>query len=400
MFLNQFFHHHPRLAYFLLFLLTTSVTVGFIIYQYQKLTDQKSRIFVLSEAENKLLNQNKTLGTKLKTVLSEDQYLKNKKQEEEIKRIHDTYNKTAAVYENLLKLKDYGGNTDKLDEKIAESLALLADKNYASAEAVLADINTGIKKEQETLAKKAVEFIIPKNLAVNNSPPDSGYSRQQVQTDIGNFLVDIVSADLGSTRVIIDTASDGTCTDNCPVLSLADYVSRSGAFAGVNGSYFCPATYPSCAGKSNSFDTLLMNKHKVYFNSENNQYSTVPVAIFGNGWARFLGRSLDWGRDTSVDAVIANQPLLLSGGNIAFNGDGDPKKGSKGSRSFVGNKGSMVYIGVTHNSTVAENAYVLKALSLENALNLDSGGSTALWVGGYKVGPGRNIPNAVLFLRK
>jgi len=29
---------------------------------------------------------------------------------------------------------------------------------------------------------------------------------------------------------------------------------------------FCPSTYPQCAGKTNSFDTLLMNKNKVYFN--------------------------------------------------------------------------------------------------------------------------------------
>ena len=43
---------------------------------------------------------------------------------------------------------------------------------------------------------------------------------------------------------------------------------------------------------------------------------------------------------------------------------------------------------------------VLKAMGLENALNLDSGGSVALWSGGYKAGPGRNIPNAILFVRK
>ena len=37
---------------------------------------------------------------------------------------------------------------------------------------------------------------------------------------------------------------------------------------------------------------------------------------------------------------------------------------------------------------------------MENALNLDEGGSTALWSGGYKAGPGRNIPNAVLFVKR
>ena len=41
-----------------------------------------------------------------------------------------------------------------------------------------------------------------------------------------------------------------------------------------------------------------------------------------------------------------------------------------------------------------------KAMVMENALNLDDGGSTALYSGGYKVGPGRDLPNAVLFVRK
>ena len=85
---------------------------------------------------------------------------------------------------------------------------------------------------------------------------------------------------------------------------------------------------------------------------------------------------------------------------MAFGGDDDPKKGSRGNRSFVANKGNTVYIGVVHNVTVAESALALQALGMENALNLDSGGSTALWAGGYKVGPGRNIPNAILFIRK
>ncbi len=92
--------------------------------------------------------------------------------------------------------------------------------------------------------------------------------------------------------------------------------------------------------------------------------------------------------------------MNLYGGNVTFGGNSDPKKGGKGSRSFVGAKGATVYIGVVHNATVAEVAHVLKALGLSEALNLDSGGSTALWQGGYKVGPGRNIANAVLFIRR
>ena len=279
----------------------------------------------------------------------------------------------------------------------ADILTLLSKRNYATASSELIALRGDIKTEQDKIAST---FTIPSNVTASNTPPGAGYSLQTVQTDVGTFLVDLVAADLATTHVYVDTAASGTCTNNCAVLSLGDYVARNGAYAGINGSYFCPADYPSCAGKTNSFDTLLMNKNKVYFNSDNNVYSIVPAVIFGSGWVRFVGQSLDWGRDTGIDSMIANQPLLISGGNIAFGGNGDPKMGSKGTRGFVANKGNTVYIGMTHNVTVAEMAHVMKTLGFDNALNLDSGGSAALWSGGYKVGPGRNLPNAILFVRK
>ena len=39
---------------------------------------------------------------------------------------------------------------------------------------------------------------------------------------MGEFLVSIVAADLASTRVIVDTASNKDCGNDCPALSLAD----------------------------------------------------------------------------------------------------------------------------------------------------------------------------------
>lgn len=235
---------------------------------------------------------------------------------------------------------------------------------------------------------------------VTNTPPKSGYSQQTVQSSAGSFTIDIIAGDLNSTRVIVDTASAGDCANDCPVLPLADYVSRSGAYAGVNGSFFCPASYPQCAGKTNSFDTLLMNKNKVYFNSANNVYSTIPAVIFNGTSVRYVGQSLEWGRDTGVDAVIANYPLLVLNGAAVAGGSSDSKLGNKGSRSFVGNSGNIVYMGVVRSASVAEAGIALQAMGIQNALNLDDGGSTALYIGGYKLGPGRNIPNAVLFVVK
>jgi len=287
--------------------------------------------------------------------------------------------------------------TEKFDSAFAEILTLLSKRNYSSAEADLLTFEKDINDEKQ---KVLASFQIPVNVPESNSPPGSGYQQQVVKSDVGDFLVGIVSADLNSTRVIVDTASDSDCKNDCPVLSLGDYVSRSGAFAGINGSYFCPADYPSCSDKKNSFDTLAMNKNKKYLNSDNNVYSTVPAVIFSGNSARFVGQSLELGRDTGVDAVLGMQPLLVSNGNIVFNGDGEPKRGSKGNRSFVGASGTTAYIGVVFNATVAEAAHVIHTMGIQNALNLDNGGSTALWSGGYKAGPGRNLPNVLLFIRK
>lgn len=366
-------------------------------YAYQKYKILQTSI-TSSNLHNASLSATlKGVRQELANVRSEDQYVKNKELQTTIQNIEKTYKDSVNEYENLLKLKTLTKKTDDFDKRFAQALAYLSERNYSSAAAELKTLHSKIEDERQKILSS---FQIPANIAESNSPPGSGFSRQLVRSELGEYMVDIIAADLNSTRVVVDTASDGDCKNDCPVLSLGDYVSRSAGYAGINGSYFCPADYPSCADKKNSFDTLAMNKNKKYINSDNNVYSTVPAVIFQNGSTRFVGRSLDWGRSTDIDGVLANQPLLMSNGNIAFTGDGEPKRGSKGSRSFVGGSGNMVYIGVVYNATVAEVAYVLKTLGIQNALNLDSGGSTALWFGGYKAGPGRNLPNAIVFQRK
>ena len=382
---NNFFFISSILALLLLAFALNSI---FLNSQLNKFKD-----------ENEILSEKLTKTQKeLSQLESEDQVVKNKKLEAEIKSIHNEYKKLILTYEDIVDLKVQKGNTTEIDKLFAQTLNYLSDKNYSSASAIIANINNLIAKQTTVITQSAIPQA--QSIPINNQPPNSGYSRQKVKTDFGEFIVDVVAADLNSTRVLVDSASDSDCHDNCPVLSLADYVGRSGGFAGVNGSYFCPATYPTCAGKSNSFDTLLMNKNKKYINSDNNVYSTVPAVIFSGGSARFVTQSLQWGRDTGVDSVLANQPLLVLGGSVVFGGDDEVKRVTAGSRSFVGTKDSTVYIGVVHNVNAAQMARVLHAMGMQNALNLDSGGSTALYSGGYKVGPGRNIPNAIVLVKK
>ncbi len=304
------------------------------------------------------------------------------------------------MYEDLLRLREQTSNTQSFETSYTAILVALSRREYQTANEQLAQLQKNIDDRQAQLVAQAVPTI-PPNVPAVNTPPESGYRRQSVETEVGTFLVDIVTADLNSTRVVVETASEGDCADNCPVDSLASFVSRAGGFAGINGPYFCPAEYPSCAGKTNSFDTLLMNSKKVYFNSDNNVYSTVPAIIFSGNSARVVRASQEWGRDTGVDAVIASQPLLLFNGEVTFGGSSDPKQGSRGSRSFIGVKDNNVYIGVVRSATVAEVARVLRVLGLQHGLNLDSGGSTALMSGGrYIAGPGRNTPFGIVLVRK
>lgn len=383
----------------LAFVIVTAV-IGYreyvnVVSDKNSLTEQYNQI---STELTTTLTQLQQTKTELDAVKSEDQFVKNQTLQKEITDIQTTFSKTVTVYEEILDLRGDGAKTQPVEAQLSKIFSLLSKRDYKTTTTELQKAQTDIQTLRAQLA--ALEPPVASNIPVSNAPPASGYTRQAVETSIGTFQVDILSADLGSTRVVVETASAGDCRDNCPTASLADFISRAGGFAGINGPYFCPAEYPSCAGKTNSFDTLIMNKNKTYFNSDNNVYSTVPAFIFSTS-ARLVGRSSDWGRDTGPDSVIASQPMLLSGGNITFGGDGDPKKGSRGARSFIASKGNTVYIGVVRGATVAEVSHVLKTLGLENALNLDSGGSTAFMANGrYVAGPGRNTPFGIVLVRR
>jgi hypothetical protein len=351
-------------------------------------------------ASSNLSNQLQTTAAKLNNLQNQDQYKINQGLKKNIDNIQTSYKSSLTLYQRILDLKAQKQDTSDLDKEFAQSLDYLSNLNYSSGSASLALLTIDIKKKEDALVAAFVVVQAVQNVAQSNTPPGSGFSVQSVTTDAGNFTVYIIAADLNSTRVIVDTASTGDCGNNCPTLALSDYVSRSNAFAGINGTFFCPAEYPSCAGKTGSFDLLVMNKNKTYFNSANNIYSTNPAVIFTGNSARFVGQALEWGRDTGVDAVLSNYPLLVSGGQVVYGGGGDPKFEPKGARGFVANKGSTAYIGDVLNATMQDSAKVLKALGMDNAMNLDEGGSTALWSGGYKLGPGRNIPNALLFVHK
>ncbi|MEI6691029.1 MAG: phosphodiester glycosidase family protein [bacterium] len=318
-----------------------------------------------------------------------------------------------------------GGLSGTLWQKEVTQKSLIADINSSSEvasglgeEAIqakmqlieLQSINDKLYDEYliASASAKATNLALAKAIAVppvakvpeSNSLPGDGYSRQTVSTSRGSFVISLVVAT--GAKVVVDTASDSDCVDNCPVIPLADYVTRNNAFAGINASYFCPPDYPRCQGMVNSYDTLAFNgRTKTAFNQNNNVYSVVPLMAAYGVKLSFYRRTLDWGVDQSSTGAIANHPLLLQGGNIAFE-EGSLEayqRDGRGTKGFIGTRGDEIIIGHIFGATVPEEAEVLKTLGLENALNLDGGGSSALWYGGYKIGPGRALPNAILLVK-
>lgn len=374
--------------------LSTSIWI-YVLYK----KETSSLEFQFGNQINNISSQLDLKKQELELLKNDDQFKKNLALEGEIKNIQTTYQKAVDVYEEMVDLRIEISKNQKTYNEFSQALAFLSKGNYASASANLLILEKEISSLRAALASKSAVGVA--EVKKSNEAPSSGYSKQGVEVDGQIFVVDILAASLESTRVVVETASESDCANNCSVSTLADFVSRSGGFAGINGPYFCPVEYPSCSGKTNTFDTLLMNKNKYYFNSANNVYSSVPALIFSGSSARLVGKSSDWGRDTGVDSVIASQPLLLSGGEIRYGNDSDVKRTQKGSRSFIGYRGNTVYIGVVRNASVAEVARVLKSLGIEGALNLDSGGSTAFLVNGkYIAGPGRQTPFGIVLVRK
>src|SRR5258708_589971 len=232
--------------------------------------------------------------------------------------------------------------------------------------------------------------------------PGAGYHQGNVITAVGNFIISCIGSAKGSTHVVTDSGNDSDCTNNCTVLPLDQYATRNGGFAAMNGMYFCPADYASCAGKTNSFDTLFFNSRvKTYINSANNVYSTIPfLVINADGTPRFIGQSSAWGRDTGIQAGTAGNPMLIQGTNIAVvDGNLDDKQRTvKSNRGAFVESGNTIYLCIIGGATIPDSAQVYKALKVDNAINIDGGGSSALWLNGrYIYGPGRSIPTAIIF---
>ena len=219
-------------------------------------------------------------------------------------------------------------------------------------------------------------------------PPASAAPKTNVTTS-SNYTV--LTYDLGSTTVVTDTGNDSDCSNNCVTKPLAQYISENGGRAGMNGTYFCPQDYASCSSKVNSFDFAVWNnRNKKWINASTLFWEGRGMMVFRPGSAQFFSCASCTGAPSDITGGIVNYPSLLSGGNVLVS------DGTKGTRSGIGFGGGKLFLVVARNASFLDLANIFKSLGATEALNLDGGGSVALYDGTYKVGPGRNLPNAVI----
>jgi len=167
----------------------------------------------------------------------------------------------------------------------------------------------------------------------------------------------------------------------------------------MNGTYFCPPDYSWCSGKVNTYDfPVWNNRKKKWMRADTLTWGGRGLFVFRPGSAQFFPCAACVGVPSDITGGIVNYPPLLSGGrDILDEGSlSDNLRVTKGTKGGVGIGNGKLFLVISRSANMRDMVNIFKALGATDALNLDGGGSAALFDGGYKIGPGRNLPNALV----
>lgn len=244
------------------------------------------------------------------------------------------------------------------------------------------------------------------------SPSLDAYSRFERRTVVtehnGSFAANIITIDLANPKLKIRSlaAASGNCLSACPARSVAEFYEIGRGFAAINGTYF-----DTSAAKKNYYYFPLYDSLKgVFINEDQLKYwTTGPLMAFdtANHFYYFKDprefmsvANFQATHGVTLQAAIGNKPRLVEEGlNYLIDWEVDEgQRTRKTLRNAIGYADNKLYLVVAEAATVPDLAEVMIALGARYALNLDGGGSTALMYDGeYKLGPGRNVPNALVF---
>lgn len=311
-----------------------------------------------------------------------------------------------------------GGSKDAGDPKARQRWAgyFLRDKDHRMAAWYVHPRS----KVRTRLTDATSGLVLLQNLAhqltaeeLNAIPRDLGIVRRtlSVATSRGTFTVEDVSFDRTTPglRILTETAQTNDCRNGCHVHPLAEYVNRRFGQAGIHGTYFCPTDYASCAGQTNSylypvFDSL----SGVLVNNARVRYTVQPLVVFDTKNTPYYfhdtrtfksQKTFEATYGVKMRAAISNGPAMVEHGiNVLRSDEMDRKQATvKSTRGALAWQGDRVHLLIVRGATVRDSAAVMISLGMDFAVNLDGGGSTALYYAGrYIVGPGRNLPNAIV----
>lgn len=316
-------------------------------------------------------------------------------------RINDYKNKSIDVgttEEDLTTLYDtlLAENYDEFDAKFEEMDSYLEEKYNAYIAAIAAARAAAPKTTTPTTSTPTTST----SYGTVSRNQYSSYEQKYVTTEIGSFWADVITIDLSNPnlRIITETEDErDNCWDTgCGANTLSNYVSRNGGFAGIHGSYFCPPDYSACTSIPYSFDLATYNSRVGKWINPYLKYKGL-MTFNGRTPSFYYGQEDTILQNITVTAGIANHPPLLYNGTLVYSGLDSKQANVKSYRGGIGYSGNTLYLVIARSATVPDLAYVMKALGASYALNLDGGGSSAMYYDGYKVGPGRLLPNAIVF---
>lgn len=253
-------------------------------------------------------------------------------------------------------------------------------------------------------------------LAAPDIDADAGatWANRQVTTADGAFSVQIVTLDRRRYALKTLVAAPTDCTDGCAAKPLADYAASAKAGIAIHGTYFCPPDYPACTGKTESFLWPMFDSASGQMrNAGAIPLHQAPIIVsYRDGQTVYYRRAdafksltdLQNAYGSPIDAAIANYPGLVDNGQIIVNSEPrleESQRTVKGVRGALGFDQDKFFLVIAKNATVVDLAGIMQTIGATFALNLDGGGSAAMLYGGvYKAGPGRVLPNAIVFVKK
>jgi exopolysaccharide biosynthesis protein len=136
------------------------------------------------------------------------------------------------------------------------------------------------------------------------------------------------------------------------------------------------------------------------------------IVVNENQKYTYYHRSIEFGysvheweseHDRQVTAALTNYPALIEDGSIVV--DDEPmdnnQENTKSTRGGIGFNAHAVFLVIASNATVPDLASIMKEIGASYAMNLDGGGSAAMYYNGsYVAGPGRQLPNAIVFRKR